>query len=114
MNRQFTEMGSKLAAKLDPTSATFSDYLKSPNPASLFLQKIMESEIGRLIQELDTNKSVGVDEIPPKVLKWGAKIFIPLLTKLFNMCINEGIYPDSLKLARVIPVFKDGNRNDSI
>ena len=112
MNRQFTEMGSKLAEKLDPTSAKFSDYLKSPNPSSIFLKKIMESEIGRLIQELDTSKSMGIDEIPPKILKWGAEIFIPLLTKLFNMCIDKGIYPDSLKLARVTPVFKDGNKND--
>ena len=112
MNRQFTQMGSKLAEKLNPTSAKFSDYLKSPNPASIFLQKILESEIWKLIQELDTSKSVGIDEIPPKVLKWGAQTFVPLLTKLFNVCINEGIYPDSLKLARVVPVFKDGNKND--
>ena len=67
MNRQFTQMGSKLAEKLNPTSAKFSDYLKSPNPASIFLQKILESEIWKLIQELDTSKSVGTDEIPPKV-----------------------------------------------
>ena len=27
------------------------------------------------------------------------------------MCIEEGIYPDSLKIARVVPVFKGGNKN---
>ena len=29
------------------------------------------------------------------------------------MCFLGGIYPDSLKLARVIPIFKGGNKNDS-
>ena len=37
----------------------------------------------------------------------------PILTKLFNMCLLGGIYPDSLKIARVIPIFKGGNRNES-
>ena len=32
MNRQFSEMGEKLAKKLEPTSAKYSDYLKEPNP----------------------------------------------------------------------------------
>ena len=29
------------------------------------------------------------------------------------MCILGGIYPDSLKIARVIPIFKGGNKNES-
>ena len=36
MNKQFTEMGSKLAEKLDTTEKLFSDYLKNPNPKSFF------------------------------------------------------------------------------
>ena len=113
MNNQFRLMGQKLADKLESTDANFKDYLGSPNHSSMFLKKILESEIERLIQELDVKKSVGVDEIPPKLIKWGSQIFIPILTKLFNKCISKGIYPDSLKIARVTPVFKDGNKNDT-
>ena len=32
MNRQFSQMGEKLAEKLECTSATYSDYLPEPNP----------------------------------------------------------------------------------
>ena len=105
-------MGSRLAEKLDQTNVKFSDYLESPSESSIFLQKATESEVGKLTQETDPSKSVGIDEVPPKVLIWGAEIFVPIITKLFNKCIMEGIYPDSLKLARVTPVFKDGNKND--
>ena len=109
MNRQFTEMGSKLAEKLPSTDACFSDYLKSPNRKSMFIKKATEFEVGKHVQELEEGKSVGIDEIPPKVLKWASSIIVPILTKIFNKCIAEGVYPDSLKIARVTPIFKGGN-----
>ena len=34
----------------------------------------------------------------------------PALTKIFNLAINTGIYPDNLKIAKVIPIFKKGDQ----
>ena len=34
------------------------------------------------------------------------------LSLMFNNCINNGIYPNVLKTAKVIPIFKTGNRSD--
>ena len=34
----------------------------------------------------------------------------PILTYLFNICINQGIYPDSLKIGKVVAIFKSGNK----
>ena len=65
MNKQFTEMGNKLAEKLPPTDANFNDYLKCPNPNSLFMRPAPESEVGKHVNELDEGKSVGIYEIPP-------------------------------------------------
>ena len=115
MNRQFTQMGAKLAEKLDSTDTPFTDYLEFPNPnmKRLILSIISESEVGKLLMELDENKSVGIDEIPPKVIKWAAHLLCPILTKIFNKCLVAGIYPDSLKTARVTPIFKGGNKNDT-
>ena len=111
MNRQFTAMGGKLAEKLDSTETSYSEFLKSPNPNSFFINDASETEVGNHVDDLDEGKSVGIDEIPPKVLKWVKFLIVPVLTKIFNACISEGIYPDSLKLARVTPVFKGGNNN---
>ena len=113
MNTQFTEMGGKLAAELESTDSTYSDYLRSPNPQSLFLKKATEPETRKHIDEADIKKATGIDKIPAKVLKWAIDLFAPILTKLFNKCIEEGVYPDSLKLARVTPVFKGGNQNET-
>ena len=33
-----------------------------------------------------------------------------VLTKLFNVCIDEAVYPDVVKCSKISPVFKKGNR----
>ena len=42
------------------------------------------------------------------------KIFetiVPVIVHIFNTCIVTGIYPDKMKLARVVPIFKSGERS---
>ena len=113
MNSQFASMGSKLADKLPPSNHIFHEYLEYPNPnkTRMALSPITESEVSTLIQELDASKSVGVDEIPPKIIKWSSSVLTPILTSLFNKCMVAGIYPDSLKIARVKPVYKGGHKD---
>ena len=71
MNRQFAEMGANLASKLPTTNANFNDYLPSPNPnhERFILHSVPESKVGKLIEELDEGKGVGVHKIPPKLIK---------------------------------------------
>ena len=57
---------------------------------------------------LDSNKS---NDISPKLLKALCNTFCPILTYLFNSCMLSGFFPDELKIARVISLFKSGNRN---
>ena len=45
--------------------------------------------------------------------KWGAPVLVPIFTAIFNKCLIKGVYPDSLKVARVTPVFKGGNKNST-
>ena len=70
MNKEFSNMGANLAEKLETTSAHFSDFLQYPNPHKdrLILHSVTELEVSTLIDELDVSKSVGIDEIPPKIL----------------------------------------------
>ena len=112
MNQHFSTIGKKLANKLQSTNVKFSDYLKNPNPKSFFLYEAEQVEVKNLIFELILGKSVGIDDNPPIVIKWGEPILTPVLTKLFNKCIAEGVYPDFLKIAKVIPIFKGGEINE--
>ena len=60
---------------------------------------------------LQTNKSPGHDGISVNVIK---NCFGPLSTLLniFNLSLEKGIFPDELKIARVTPIYKTGNKND--
>ena len=43
-------------------------------------------------------------------LKASAKVISPILAKIFNQCIQSGIYPEELKLAEIIPIYKSGSK----
>ena len=115
MNRQFCQMGANLADNLKHTETSFSEYLPMPNPnhERIILHPTNEIEVEKEAQDLDVSKAQGFFDISPKIMKWSASLLAPFLTKLFNMCLLGGIYPDSLKIAHVKPIFKGGNKNDN-
>jgi len=43
------------------------------------------------------------------IIKLSKHITAPVLTTIFNNCVAEGIYPDALKVAKVIPIHKSGD-----
>ena len=86
----------------------FKQYLRSSVNNSLFLSPITDNETHDIINSLDSNKS---NDISPKLLKTLCNSFCPILTYLFNSFMLTGTFPDELKIARVIPLFKSGNRN---
>ena len=53
------------------------------------------------------NKSPGPDNIGSKLVKDNVSILADPLIHLFNLSITTGVVPDKLKLAKVIPVYKN-------
>ena len=81
----------------------FKQYLRNSVNNSLFLSPITDNETHDIINSLDSNKS---NDISPKLLKALCNTFCPILTYLFNSSMLTGTFPDELKIARVIPLFK--------
>ena len=79
-------------------------YLSQKQKQFCFTQ-VSEIEVFLLLESLDTNKSFGIDKIHPLLLKTAALEIYRPLTFIFNLSINQGIFPDSMKLAKVVPVF---------
>ena len=57
-------------------------------------------------------KSPSYDNIGPSILKEICPEITNPLAHVFNLSFTTGIVPDSLKLARVIPVYKKGAKNE--
>ena len=65
-----------------------------------------------LYQILITKKSPGHDGFSGKFIKLCSPFISELLANIINMSISKGVYPDSLKIARVSPIFKKGVKSD--
>ena len=111
LNRHFCSVGVKLAEKIPKSKESFRKFLKSPTPNSIFIGKITPNEVLDLINSLDNRKSPGIDEIPNKALKISAEVIVLPLTHIINQSYAQGIFPNSLKTAKVIPLFKKGEES---
>ena len=58
------------------------------------------------LRQIKINKSTGPDSIPNKLLKMFATEFAPVLTDIYNSSTQQGIFPQQLKRAIVIPIPK--------
>jgi len=64
----------------------------------------------RLMGNLSDGKAINENYIPTKIIKLAKFVLMPVLTHIFNKYINEGFYPDCLKVAEVIPIYKSGEQ----
>lgn len=86
----------------------YSGFLKNRVEASMFFKDIESHEIDSIIGNLNPNKS---SDMSPRVLKIFRNLISPNFSTLFNNCVYAGVFPDVLKIARVIPLYKSGDRN---
>lgn len=110
-NEYYTTVASTLSNNILIDDVETDDYLSSL-PAeidSIFLYPTDENEVIEEIFKLDSSKSHGFDDIYVDLLKSCASIISPFICILINLIFTLGIYPEILKLAKVIPIFEAGD-----
>ena len=70
-----------------------------------------DRELDEVSQSLLNKNSCGIDGISQKVLKTILPDIRNTLIKLINDSIKESKYPSGLKTAKIIPLFKNGDRS---
>ena len=111
LNQFFCNVGENLASQFNNTDENdFKKYLSQPANQSIYIHKILNKEITKQINQLDSKKSAGPDGFTAKFLKLSSPIIVNPLTEIFNLSISTGIYPDELKIAKCIPIFKKGKK----
>ena len=68
--------------------------------------EISEGEALREILRLDGTKSTPVGDIPVEMLKSAIDIHASILTKIINLSLRNGCFPNDLKAAQVSLIFK--------
>jgi len=109
-NRYFSNIGSSLAKSIAPSSCKATDYLKVNTLDSLFLSPITPSEIIDQIALMKNSYSKGYDDIAIRVIKHSANELSSILAEIFNQSLEQGVFPDQLKISKVVPIFKAGDK----
>ena len=69
-------------------------------------------EITAIIKSLE-DCSPGCDNIHTKVIKKGISVLAPVISSNINKSFANGIFPDALKIAQIIPIHKEGKKDVS-
>ena len=113
-NDFFCRIGPKLAQKMSNNNNDFYKYMPSKIRNSIFLHMLTIEDVKKEIRKLVIKKSPGYDEITAKFLQISECIIAKPLCQIFNTSISTGVYPDLLKIAKVIPIHKKNDKSDVI
>ena len=79
---------------------------------TIFISPTNSAEVEGIITQLKNKKSVGPYSIPCNLLKMLCHSVSPILVTLINESFSSGIFPDKLKIAKVITLHKKGSTDN--
>ena len=105
----FVNIGPDLAKNIPSSCKEMESFLGQPRATSMVLMQTDEYAVTHLINSLKNNSSPGIDNIPISVIKFSCSFIASPLAKLINCSMSKGIFPNRLKMAKVVPIFKSGD-----
>ena len=113
-NNFFVDVGSNLDKKITvaDNAASIYDFMGQQCPNSMFINPVSEDEVVNIIKSCKPKHSKDCDDINMYVLSKVTDQIVKPLVHIFNLSFSSGIFPSEMKTAKVIPVFKSGNRSD--
>ena len=111
-NQFFNTIGPKLSAEIDNSHLPLNNHRKYMGkiPSRKFkFHPASQSQILQIVKNMKGKTSYGNDYVSNKLLKKSIPILLAPLTSLINISMATGFVPDQVKLAKVIPLFKEGS-----
>ncbi|XP_077983288.1 uncharacterized protein LOC144438132 [Glandiceps talaboti] len=113
-NNHFVNIGEKLAKNIQANgNGCFRDFMGDYVPHCFFLKPTSVGEVEDIISSLNVHKASGWDKIDAKLLKYAMPYVSKPLCNIVNLSFSTGCFPDSLKIAKVIPLFKKGDPEET-
>ena len=77
------------------------------------LKTVTFRQVQKAIKSMKNKTSSGIDFVSPRIIKLAMDVITVPLTWVINNSILSGEFPNSWKIAKVIPIFKNkGSRTD--
>ena len=75
-------------------------------PNSIVLNLVFDNHVINIVNSFKSGSAAGYDNISMNIIKQSITFVVEPITHIINLSITNGVVPDKMKLARVIPVFK--------
>lgn len=112
LNDYFIDVAKNLTSSLNSNTDPLS-FLPTcrKNIHSLFFHPVDSNELLKVISDIKNKPSCGEDGLPIKAFSSLPAEAITALTSLINDSFKKGVFPQCLKTAIIIPLFKGGSRD---
>ena len=107
-NDYFCSIGPNLSRAVPSCQKSFNDFLKEFNKKCLFLFPVVREELLTIVNSLKARKSPGCDGVNNDIIKQVILGIIQPLIHVFNSSMLNGIVPENMKIAKVVPFLKKG------
>ena len=116
MNSFFCSISKDLASNIEAghDPLIFCDYFLNSDATKFAFKSIHAELIKEAIGKLKASKSFGDDGISSYFLKLAMPLIEDSLVYIFNTSLETSQFPDPWKIARVSPIFKDGDQNRKV
>ena len=104
-NDFFISVGPNLANKIPNQTKSPLSYLGDRLPNTIFLEPVSDEEVEGIVNNLK-NSAPGYDEITASILRFSLPVIRSPLTHILNLSLLEGVFPNELKIANVLPLYK--------
>ena len=110
-NNFFINIGQKLQKNLPVSNRSITDYMGLKVPSTFIFNFIDERDVIEACNKLKPKTSQGLDVLSNKIIKQLFPLIPQVISKLINLSFNKGFVPLQLKNARVITIFKEGEKS---
>ena len=110
-NDYFSNIGPELATEIESSNINFEMYAINAKSEFTAFKPVIVSHVYCLLLGLSSNKATGTDKISCKIIELAAPVISDSLTLIFNQCMTLSCFPDEWKTAKVVPLYKNGQRN---
>ena len=111
LNNYFSNIASQVDSSIPTGVGNPMNYLKGNFPNSFVFSPVNASDVNSITLSMK-NKTCDIQSVPVSILKRVSPIISPVLASIMNKSIFSGIFPTSLKIAKVIPLHKKGPKNE--
>ena len=108
-NNFFVNIGWELSNNIANTDTDFATYLDPPNQYSMFFDPIDANNILDIVKNIKSKTSMDNNNISTNLLKKSIVHITEPLSHIINISLSTGVFPEEMKVAKVIPIFKSGD-----